>query len=156
MAKKARRGHPARTEITSIRLEPRTKYLLEVIARKQHRTLSEVIHWSLTRSLGDEHEGVPSLGAGRNLRQAMDALWSPHEPDRLVRLGQSCPELLDYNEDLVWTYIKGVRRYWRPKKDAPVATIAKALQGEVELEPNLELIREEWEQIKEAASRRGE
>ena len=50
----------ARTEIVTIRLTPKLKYLADIAARKHRRTLSSFIEWALAETIKDASEGVDS------------------------------------------------------------------------------------------------
>jgi hypothetical protein len=86
-----------------VRLDPRLRYLAELAARKQRRTLSSFIEWSiedaLTRlTLG----GFPGGPAGASIDQEASMLWDIDEAERFTRLAFCHPELLTYEEQRIW------------------------------------------------------
>jgi hypothetical protein len=105
-----------RSEVVTVRLDPRLKYLGEIAARKQRRTLSGYIEWAVEKSLElvilKENDGygnsVSVSDAQRNYN-----LWDVEESERLIRLAFNFPELLTYEEQLVWRLIRDNGYLWR-------------------------------------------
>lgn len=94
---------PARTETVSVRLDPKLRYLAELAARKQRRTLSSYIEWAVETSLkevklyeGQHYEDVITVEA------AASALWDVDEAERFIRLAINYPELLNHEEQEKW------------------------------------------------------
>lgn len=95
----------ARSEVTTIRLDQKLRYLAELAARKHRRTLSSYIEWAVENSLRDVklYEGT-----GYNnddpvtLEQEATALWDVDEAERFIRLAISYPELLTHEEQERW------------------------------------------------------
>src|ERR1700746_2572776 len=99
MEKRAR-GRPSgggsklqRSETVTLRLDPKLRYLTELAARKQRRTVSSFIEWAIEQALSDVE-----LDDKRHLTVAHETgqLWDPDEADRLVKLGLLYPDLLTY------------------------------------------------------------
>lgn len=95
----------ARSEVTTIRLDQKLRYLAELAARKHRRTLSSYIEWAVENSLRDVklYEGT-----GYNnddpvtLEQEAAALWDVDEAERFIRLAIAYPELLTHDEQERW------------------------------------------------------
>lgn len=95
----------SKSEITSVRLDPKLRYLAELAARKQRRSLSSYIEWAVEKSL----EKVDLYtGTGYNSDESVtvfDAsgdLWDVDESERFVRLAIRYPELLTHEEQERW------------------------------------------------------
>ena len=131
MAKKAPPNTQTKVETLTIRVSPKMKFGLELLARKQHRNLTSVADWALYKALKDPVEGL-SEGL-------LEEVWDPYEPDRLVKLALKCPELLTYEEELIWRIIQNDSFYWNDERDAIVT---------------IEVIRDEWETITGVAKRK--
>ncbi|MBY0404184.1 MAG: hypothetical protein K2X66_09815, partial [Cyanobacteria bacterium] len=58
MAKKASKGSQTKAEALTLRVNPKIKYGLELLARKQHRTLSSVMEWAIDKALKDKKDGL--------------------------------------------------------------------------------------------------
>lgn len=97
MARKAKKGVQLKTEGLTIRMNPQVKFALELMARKQHRTLTLVVEWALQQAIADPQQGLGDL---------LDKVWDPLEADRFIKMALNCPELLTYEEQLVWKVIR--------------------------------------------------
>jgi hypothetical protein len=93
---------PLKTEVVTLRLNPKTRFGLELLSRKQYRTLSSVIEWSINEATAREHDGIPEL----------DNIWDVEEADRLVKLALTYPNLLTYEEQKIWKIITENATYW--------------------------------------------
>jgi hypothetical protein len=96
MARKAKKGTQLKTQGLTIRMNPQVKFALELMARKQHRTLTLVVEWALQQAILDPAQGLGDI---------LDKVWDPMEPDRFVKMALHCPELLTYEEQLLWKMI---------------------------------------------------
>ncbi len=112
-SKKARGGSKlARSEITTVRLDPKLRYLAELAARKQRRTLSSFVEWAIEDSLA--RFSIKEWGEGAiTLISQAEQLWDVDEADRLARLALNFPELLTHDEQVVWKLVKENGFLWR-------------------------------------------
>ncbi|MDO8262021.1 MAG: hypothetical protein Q7T21_02235 [Gallionella sp.] len=108
-------GKLSRSETVTVRLDPKLRYLAELAARKQRRTLSSFIEWALEDALshvqiydGSGHND-PDLSVGQEAAQ----LWDVDEADRFAKLAIRYPELLTHEEQVIWKLIKENGRLWR-------------------------------------------
>ena len=97
-------GPGKRSEVVTVRLDPKLKYLAELAARKQRRPLSSYVEWAIERSLSQVHL---EEDFNNNTVSVADAerthhLWDLDEADRIVRLAVTYPELLTHEEQMVW------------------------------------------------------
>lgn len=99
-------GKLARSEITTVRLDPKLKYLAELAARKHRRTLSSYIEWAVERSLREVnlYEGLNGKGGelAYSVADQAELLWDVDESERFVRLAISYPDLLTHEEQEMW------------------------------------------------------
>jgi hypothetical protein len=113
MAEKNRKAKASgpRTEVFAMRLDPKLKYLAEIAARKQRRSLANFIEWSLEKAL-DSVKLVESeeLNGQFNLSVLDEAnkLWDLEPSDRLIKLAENYPDLLNYEEQIIWKAIFNV------------------------------------------------
>lgn len=131
-------GAPRSEAVITVRLPQKVRFGLELLARKQHRTISSIVTEAIERTI-KEANGLtvlisPMAGEAQERAFIPDKAWDPREPDRLVKLARLDTNLLDYEEEFRWRIIGETKRYWRAG------------------EPNFELIRQEWAAICEAAS----
>lgn len=140
-----------KTEITTIRLDPKLKYMAELAARKQRRTLSSYIEWAVDQSLrsvtleeGQNYEDRVSVA------DAIDRLWDVDESERFVRLAIRYPDLLTHEEQELWKMLS----------DSGLLHAARFRDGQGQVGwhlPTLEdhvfpAIRSIWAEIKQAAA----
>ena len=113
-----------RSETVSIRLDPRLRYLAEIAARVQRRSLSSFIEWAVQESLSDvqikagdnpygDNNEPGYEGAAKQLATVSPSkdysiaarsadLWDVDSADRFVKLAQLFPHLLTFAEQRLW------------------------------------------------------
>lgn len=108
-------GAGKKSEVVTVRLDPKLKYLAELAARKHRRPLSSYIEWAVEQSLSRVWLEEPINGEGVSVADAQRAqhLWDLDEPDRMVRLALSYPDLLTHEEQLVWKLVRENGVVWR-------------------------------------------
>ena len=96
-----------KSEVVTVRLDPKLKYLAELAARRQRRTLSSFIEWAIADSLSRVHPAFdPHLNEKpASLADVAMELWDIDEADRFARLATQFPELLDHEEQKLWKLI---------------------------------------------------
>jgi hypothetical protein len=103
----------ARSETVTVRLDPKLRYLAELAARHQRRTLSSYVEWAIEDSLR-----WINLDSGTTLHQSAERLWDVDEPDRFVRLALSYEHMLTHEEQVIWKLIRENGYLWRGRYDA--------------------------------------
>jgi len=83
-----------RTEMLTVRLDPKLRYLAGLAARRQRRTLSSFIEWAVSESIQ-----TTELAPGVTVESAAAQLWDIDPAERLDRLAQAYPHLLTYDEE---------------------------------------------------------
>lgn len=93
-----------RSENVNMRFDPRLKYLAGIQARNERRTLSSLFETAVEAYLhssgvttGDKKESVLSL---------VDDLWSLKQSERFVKLAETLPHLLTFEEEHLWEIIQ--------------------------------------------------
>jgi hypothetical protein len=111
-----------RSEVVTVRLDPRLKYLGEIAARKQRRTLSGYIEWAVEQSLKSvvlaENEGDGSPVTVENAER-INGLWEVDEAERIAKLALHYPELLTFEEQVIWRRVRDCGLLWRGKYTGP-------------------------------------
>ena len=107
-----------KSEVVTVRLDPRLKYLAEIAARKQRRTLSGYIEWAVEQSLkqvllheGDGYNGNDNITVAD--AQNNIVLWDVDEAERVTKLAFHFPELLSYEEQLIWRLVRDCGYVWK-------------------------------------------
>ena len=106
-------GRLSRSEVVTIRLDPKLRYLAELAARKQRRTISSLIEWAVENGLNSV--GLSSADEGPTIWKEADSLWDVDEADRFVKLALRYPELLIHEEQILWKQIRAFGYCWRGK-----------------------------------------
>jgi hypothetical protein len=159
MARKSPSGKQAKTESITLRIVPKTKYGLDLLARRQHRTLTSVIEWIVSRSF--EHGDLADVAA------VLEQTWSPHESDRVMYLAKWWPQYLSYEEELLFDFIVSTPDFCVAGPQGktvimvkPLAQFSPKVQHERlrAFEPedravNLELTRKAWAYVKDHVER---
>jgi hypothetical protein len=133
----------ARSEITTVRLDPKLRYLAELASRKQRRTLSSYIEWAVERSLGQVE-----LADEVTVEDASVWLWDVDESERFIKLAIHRSDLLTHEEQERWKLLHDSGLLGPAKKRNP--------RGGVEWDqPVLEevicpVVRRNWQGLKEA------
>ena len=94
-------GKLSRSEVVTVRLDQKLRYLANLAARKQRRTLSSFIEWAIERALAE----VKLSGTSTVVEEAR-ALWDIDECDRFVKLALYDESLLTYDEQAIWKIIQ--------------------------------------------------
>jgi len=93
-------GKLSRSEIVTVRLDPKLRYLAELAARKQRRTLSSFIEWAIEQSLAEV-----KLTERSTIADEAPALWDVDECDRFIKLALHDEGLLNYREQVLWKHL---------------------------------------------------
>lgn len=95
----------SRSVTVTVRLDPKLRYLAELAARKQRRTLSSFIEWAVEDSLrqvmlyqGQDAYRDPDI----SVADEAGKLWDVDDAERFARLAIAYPELLTHQEQETW------------------------------------------------------
>lgn len=109
MANKVGRPSSGKGKLITIRLTPKMRYSVELLARIQRRnSITAVIEFALEKLLHDKATG---LFDGAEFLP--DLVWDDDEAIRFVKLCLSRRDLLTYDEGLVWREIEMNKVYWK-------------------------------------------
>lgn len=100
-----------RTETVGVRLDARLRYLAELAAREQQRTLSNFIEWAIRQALtpaimDPEPRPGPHYGFTPPPPLWNESLWSPDEAERFINLALFKRELMTLEELADWKTIE--------------------------------------------------
>jgi len=116
--RKSKAGAP-RTEVFAMRLDPKLKYLSEIAARKQRRSLANFIEWAIEHALNKAMLVETGDFNGQHDLSVLDEaskLWDLEPSDRFLKLAANYPDLLTYEEQLIWKAIHEITA-WESYKD---------------------------------------
>lgn len=148
-------GRLERTETVTVRLDAQTRYLAELAARKQRRTLSSYIDWAIAESFKavslQEIDGI-ARNPGGSIADEVQQLWDVDESSRFLKLMRRHPDILTHGEQalkkLAEETVQWVAQEVRDgceKNGLPSGAVVMIWPA---------LLREHWKSIQEAA--RGE
>jgi len=107
-------------DAVSVHLDPKLRYLAEIAARKNRRTLASHIEWAVEVSLREVllYKGDPFDSNDHSVSVADEAnrLWDVDVSERFVKLAIRYPELLTLEE----------QERWKMLNDSDLLTIAKS------------------------------
>lgn len=108
-------GKLSRSETVTVRLDPRLRYLAELAALKQRRTVSSFIEWAIEDSLGRVYlqEGGFNNDPGTSVADVATKLWDVDDADRFAKLALSYPDLLTHEEQKRWKLIRENGYLWK-------------------------------------------
>ena len=142
--KKSRGGKLHRTQVVTLRLDPKLRYLTDLAARTQRRTTSGFIEWAIEQSMnnivvkfGDDYQ--------RTLADEASKLWDVDEADRLAKLAMNYPGLLTHDEQVIWKLIIENDAFW----DSSYSTKWDSMMMEKKIK--YRLIRDIWDTLKAVA-----
>ncbi len=124
--KKGAGGKLNRSEIIQTRLNPKLRFIAEVMARQERRTLSSLIE-GLIEEAAERHK-IPLVLTERaqtdrylfgkrkyqniSMKAAADLIWSAEEADRFAALALFLPDLLTAEEEELWQIIVHKPYFW--------------------------------------------
>jgi hypothetical protein len=103
-------GKLSRSETVTVRLDPKLRYLAELAARRQRRTVSSYIEWAIEESF--KHFSLDLNGSGVIADEA-ESLWDVDDADRFARLALHHPDLLTHDEQILWKLVRESGLLWR-------------------------------------------
>lgn len=113
-------GKLTRSETVTVRLDPKLRYLAELAARKQRRTLSSYIEWAIEESLNHVVIEEDKTFGGQNDRTVADVattLWDVDDSDRFAKLAIRYPDMLTHEEQTLWKLIRENGSLWKGRYD---------------------------------------
>lgn len=104
-----RKPKDARSERVALRMTPRLRYGLSLLAERKYRvTESEMICRAVEVLL--KEEGLDDRGNSGLLHTPLDKLWSPNKSERVLSLCLNAPELATVDEQLIGQVLLAIKR----------------------------------------------
>jgi hypothetical protein len=135
-------GKLSRTEVVTVRLDPKLRFGVELAGRKHRRTASSFIEWAVEQVL-DQVAVRDYRGEETTIAEAHKASWDVDESDRLVNLALYYPELLTHDEERIWKLILENRFFAKKQANENLSSHP--------LEPDRQAVREHWETLQKVA-----
>lgn len=105
-----------KTELISVRVPPKLRYGLELVARKKGLTLSEAMMRAAEAYL--EADGIAAKQQGE-MQSTLDRVWHENELVRLVYLFEIAPNLLTKEENDIINVLNGLMYKWKENLENP-------------------------------------
>jgi len=140
--KKGSGGSITRSQVVTVRLDPKLKFAAELAARKQRRTISSFIEWAVEQAI-ENVQITPGIinDAGESVSDILSYIWDVEEADRLVKLATFFPQLLTFEEEQIWKLIREYNFFWKERKkpSQDSTNLAESI--------NLQKVREYWDNL---------
>lgn len=140
-----------KSKFVTVAFDPKRRYALEIAARKNLRTISNVIGVAVDAML--ENEVFDPFGQKVKLAKLLSDIWSPDPAECFVRTAWMLPNLLTYEEEILWKLIRASDDFW---------LMGGMKDGGVLTEPltasrfNFEALGEQWDGLKAQAEQLAE
>ena len=107
-----KKGETSTTVSVGIRIDPKIKFALDMMGRKQKRSLTAVVEWAISNAIAQQPTENSESFSG-----LIDKVWSTEEPTRFANMAFYMPESLTYDELRIWETIKISPQFWEPDND---------------------------------------
>jgi len=104
-----------RSENVSVRLNPKTRYGADLVARLERRTLSSYCEGLVEKA--NKNTKIDILQTDNTKRDIalnglLELIWDVEESQRFIRLAFYCSQLLNHDEDFLFSLIKKNGYFW--------------------------------------------
>ncbi len=131
--KKRGGGKLKRSETVTVRLDPKLRYAGELAARQQRRTLSSYIEWAVEQAVrGTTAFAESGSKEPESVYALMQRIWDVHEADRLRKLAEHGPSLLNYEEERLLKIIEEWKQSIASFKESDKPTVYKFIREHFE------------------------
>ncbi len=122
---------------------PLQRIMAELAARKQRRSLANFVEWAIEKALSD----VPlSVSDGTStIANEMGRLWALDEANRFIKLVTQYPDLMSYDEQVIWNVICEHQTLERGVRSTDLVRILRFKEGD---KVDLDAVHGCWDQIK--------
>jgi hypothetical protein len=131
-----------RSEVLQVRLDPKSRFAVELAAMEERRSLNSFIDNALA-AMVKQTSHVTKDGATVSIERVAHSIWHTDEANRFVRMAYLFPELLKEDEQRKWLFICEHRCFWAPSDQCiNLDDEIKPKNGHL---PNFQIIRRSWE-----------
>jgi hypothetical protein len=134
---------PGRTDMLSLRLDPKLRFAAVLAAAIEHRSVSGFIEAAIEQAIKQvdvpQPDAEPGEKAGLTLEQLVHEVWDVDEADRFLKLAFKYPHLLSLTEQRLYKLVRENDYLWR----------SEARTGRNSLEDvHLPRLRKHWDTFK--------
>lgn len=106
-----------RSELIAVRVTPRTRYGLQLLAQQSRCSLSEAVLRAVEDRFEHPVDGLVHVATGeRAPTSVLDRTWSPIEHERVIRTGLLFPDFLTEAERYLWLVIRETPSCWKNRR----------------------------------------
>ncbi|NNC24221.1 hypothetical protein HKX42_10290 [Salinisphaera sp. USBA-960] len=109
--RKAPKDTAKRSAALSIRVDEKTKYGLELLSRIQRRSVTGVVEWAVAQAFSNCTLEMDT-GGKSSLDNALNAMWSVNELERVILLAEHAYWLLTYDEERMVEVLRRTKALW--------------------------------------------
>jgi hypothetical protein len=134
-------------KFVTVAFDEKTRFILEVAARNERRTVSSLINEAVLNSMSKwsyVEWNLPSL-----ISSIVEEVWSPFEASRFVQFADRLPALLNMKEQILWEIIQKNDELWRTMPNGEQVS----RDGTVKNKINHDVLRERWDALNAKAER---
>ncbi len=109
------RSLSAKTALITVRLEPKYRFALSLLARVRRRPMASVVEMLIDQAMKDHNSGLFEAVTSKRAteyRSILDETWDPEQADRFVNLATKYARFLTYDEERAWKDIKENAAFW--------------------------------------------
>ena len=137
----AREGRLARSEVATLRLDPKLQYSLDLATRQKRCTISSYLEEITDQSLKEVFLRGRD-GSFRSVADLEEHLWDRDPVNRFLKVAFEYPDLLNRDEQVIWKLIQEDPVLW-----------PRSREGKLAAEPDVNLIRVYWDRLNAVANR---
>ena len=148
MAQKPIKSNKA--EFLSMRITPRMRFGLELLARHRRTTVGGVVALCVEKMFETKGEGLRMVpDNGLTEVNILDKVWSPYEHERFAKLAEYAFNLLSDQEKYLWGVVTDATKYWvKGEVIGKDANTGKLMYQQI---LNLGALESDWRTLKERA-----
>lgn len=139
-------GKRSRSEVITIRIDPKLKFAADLVARKQLRSLSNFVELAIEQAVRSaqiisdpEHEHFVTA------YEVLHEIWAAEEMDRFINMALDYPQLLTFEEERIWSVMKDNPLFWKDGRRMSDAYVSRNDLAEQILRKK---VREHWETLR--------
>lgn len=92
-------------EPLSVRVDPKTKFALSLMTRKERRNLSNLIEHIINESISNST--IKVNGKEMGMMDVVDKCWDCDSDNRIINMSEIVPQLLKFDESVRLKELKG-------------------------------------------------
>lgn len=142
-----------RDAVLNVRIPAKLKFGLQLISRRYHEPIPDIIVRLIGDAFTDEHGGLMVDLPGEDMPcNLLERVWDERESSRVAKLAFLFPTLLTLPQQVLWKGVLADDKYWQ---DAPAKGRRKgAMRAESRIASNFlwDVLAADWDDIMDRAT----